>query len=355
MPRSKKLGLLAIKLVFLMCYIPLAAEVMVRMLDPVPMLPRYVCAMSYGIRGNAPNRSYWHKTAEYKVNIKTNSRGIRADREIPYEKPEGLKRIVLLGDSFGMGYGVSKEQMFTSRMLYYLDTLYGIKAEVVNLATSGHGNAEELIVLENEGLKYNPDLVLLAWHPTDISDNVRSNLFRLTDEGLVRQADQYLPAVEVREKLERFWIYRFLAEKSQLYNMTRDWAGRTVQSLLVKVRSVKAKKEPEEKQQPKYSAIDLTAALLLEIDKQASESGAEFLVLDIPRRISRSEFVSKFPQEIQSVLGNIVSPVDVFLDEGEGRKIYWERSHNHFTPLGCDIVGRMLAEHIVENELFEGE
>jgi len=95
---------LAGKIVFAAAYVLVAGEFFMRIFAPQAMLPRYVCATDYGIRGNEPNRSYWHTTPDYRVNIRTNAKGIRAHGEIPYEKPEGVKRIVLLGDSFGMGY-----------------------------------------------------------------------------------------------------------------------------------------------------------------------------------------------------------------------------------------------------------
>ena len=201
------------RMIFGVVYIPFASEVLFRIIAPVPMMPRYVVSMPYGVRGNMANAFYEHKTAEYRISIRTNSKGIRAEREIPYQKPSNFKRVVVLGDSFGLGYGVNLEQSFPERMRYKLEKEYDVSVEVINLSTSGHGNAEELITLVNEGFKYEPDLVLLAWHNTDLDDNVRSNLFQLVDGQLKKKADFYLPAVKEREFLNRFLIYRWLARK----------------------------------------------------------------------------------------------------------------------------------------------
>jgi len=221
--KKKKLIYFA-KIIFSIVYCMVAGEIFLRVFDPVPMLPRYVCKTDYGIRGNAPNESYYHATPEYKIHIQTNSKGVRSGREIPYEKPDDIKRIVLLGDSFGMGYGVDDEQMFSSQMVSYLKAKYGINAEVINLSTSGHGNAEELIVLNEEGFKYSPDLVLLAWHRTDFNDNIRSDLYEIKNGELVAKNSTYLPGVKTRELLFQFTTYRFIAENSQFYNFFRDWA-----------------------------------------------------------------------------------------------------------------------------------
>jgi len=177
-----------IRIIFAVVYILIAAELFLRVFNPVPMLPRYIEAKYYGIRGNIGNKTYWHFTPDISVQIRTNSAGIRADREIPYQKPNGTKRVLLLGDSFGMGYEVNLEDTFPEKMNEIINKS-GIKCEVVNLSSSGHGNAEELIVLQNEGVKYDPDLVLLSWHYGDLLENVRSNLYKLESGRLKRNSE----------------------------------------------------------------------------------------------------------------------------------------------------------------------
>ena len=88
---------------FILLWICFAAEIFLRTFDPRPMLPRYVQAGDFGIRVNMPNQTYVHHTPEYRVEIRTNSKGMRSNVDYPYEKPAGVKRIVVLGDSFGMG------------------------------------------------------------------------------------------------------------------------------------------------------------------------------------------------------------------------------------------------------------
>jgi len=216
---------LAGKIVFAAAYVLVAGELFMRILAPQAMLPRYVCATDYGIRGNEPDRSYWHTTPDYRLNIRTNAKGIRAHGEIPYEKPEGVKRIVLLGDSFGMGYGVDLEDTFSSRMVASLEDV-GVRCELVNLSVSGFGTAEQLIALEEEGFRYKPDIVLVAWHRTDLEDNIRSNLYALEQGHLSRKSRVYLPAVTTRERLFRFAAYRWLAGSCHLYCCVRERAAR---------------------------------------------------------------------------------------------------------------------------------
>ena len=104
------------RIVFHIMYGVVACELFLRLFSPVPLTPLGWRVTSYGLRGNEIDRSYRHTTPEYCINIRTNSKGIRADREITYEKTDGVKRIFLLGDSFAMGYGVNLEDTFSSQI-----------------------------------------------------------------------------------------------------------------------------------------------------------------------------------------------------------------------------------------------
>ncbi len=339
-------------------YFLLAGEIFLRVFAPRPILPRYVCATNYGIRGNEPSRSYWHTTPEYHINIRTNSAGMRADQEIPYRKRDGIKRVVVLGDSFGMGYGVRLEETFSCQMQNFLCKA-GIRCEVVNLSVSGHGTAEELITLNEVGFRYQPDLVLLVWHGSDLADNVRANLYRLEGDRLVQASKTYLPGVKTREFLFRFTVYRWLAEDSHLYSCLREQAGRFVKyTLLPVIRRLSGPKDSSLQTSAdavKHAAAyreDLAIALLKEIRSQCEHHKASFLILDIPHRLSRTEFVSFLPTDNAAMQGfNVFCPIKLF-EEYKGRKLYWEESSGHLTPLGCRIVGQELARVIMDLDLF---
>lgn len=347
------------KIIFAMGYFVLAGEVFLRIFAPEPILPRYVCATKYGIRDNEPNRNYWHTTPEYRINIRTNSAGIRADKEIPCDKPEGVKRIVLLGDSFGMGYGVDLEDTFSSQMEDCLKKA-GLQCEVINLSVSGHGTAEQLITLKEKGFKYQPDLVLIAWHGSDLADNVRANLYRLEGDRLVRASRTYLPGVKMREFLFQFAVYRWMAEYSHMYSCLRENTAFLIKyTVLPAIRSLsnpgRLEKEPSKNAQERAAAYreNLFIALLKEIEKECSSNGSNLCILDIPVWKSRMEFKSNFPANAaKSHDFQIFSPIEIFKRQN-GKKLYWEKSHGHFNPLGCRLVGEGLAEMIIDLDLLE--
>jgi hypothetical protein len=347
-----------LKALFACPYAIVFAEVFLRALWPVPVVPRYVTAGTFGIRVNEPDRQYWHTSADFKIQIRTNSRGIRADEEIPYEKAPGLQRIVVLGDSFAMGYEVNLEDTFLTRMEKQLRAA-GLNVQVVNLAVSGHGNAEELLMLQHEGLKYQPDLVLLCWHRSDLTDNVRSGLFELKDGQLKPKNPAYLPGVQIQHKLYRIPGYDWVQAHSNLYAFLREWISWNVaKPILLALQSKSAAAagaaDPDAAAAPDDAYPGrLTIALLNEIQRVSSEAGAKFLVMDIPDQSDNVEFRSILPADGQG--GHYGLPVVSLLEPlraRAGQPLYWLRSQGHFTPLGCRIAGDCLAQHILDHHLL---
>jgi lysophospholipase L1-like esterase len=91
-----------------------------------------------------------------KVVLAYNSAGFR-DREHARGKPQGVKRVVVLGDSVTEGSGVEIEEIFSSRLQQGLGPRY----EVINLGMSGLNTPQEVHVLEVEGFSYDPDVVIV--------------------------------------------------------------------------------------------------------------------------------------------------------------------------------------------------
>ena len=236
LPKARWWGRFAIGLL----WTPVAAELYLRVFAPVPMLPRYIQAGPHGIRENMPAQTYRHQTPEYTVEIRTNAQGLRADTDFTPEKPEGVRRIAIMGDSFGMGYGVNLEDSSLAVMQGLLEEATGCEVEVLNFSVSGFGPTEEVIVLEKEALAFDPDLVIQYYCYNDPTDDVRTGLFNLEDDELRRGSEAYLPAVKTREFLFSFPLYRWLAGESHLYNLARDQAGTWAKQGLAMIRGWRA-------------------------------------------------------------------------------------------------------------------
>jgi hypothetical protein len=101
----------------------------------------------------------------YGVHLATNSLGLR-DREYPPRPDAGVTRILLLGDSHTLGWGVPLEQTISRQLERRLNA--GPRAfEVINL---GVGNYNAIMVAEQfrqKGLPLHPDIVIWIYFVND--------------------------------------------------------------------------------------------------------------------------------------------------------------------------------------------
>ena len=98
--------------------------------------------------------------------VEINDRGLR-DREHAYEKPDGVLRVALLGDSLAWGWGVDNGLCFAD----LAEAELGPGVEIINLGVPGYSNDQHLWMLEREGARYHPDLVLLCFTLNDVVGN----------------------------------------------------------------------------------------------------------------------------------------------------------------------------------------
>jgi hypothetical protein len=85
------------------------------------------------------------------------------DRDREFEKKGDVYRIVVCGASISMGQGVEEGKNYPALLEKMLnERIPSRRFEVVNLSIAGYTNNEILEVLERFGLKFNPDMILIA-------------------------------------------------------------------------------------------------------------------------------------------------------------------------------------------------
>ena len=125
----------------------------------------------------APSTSLRRHTSEFDVTLRTNSRGLREDESVGYEKPAGVTRILLVGDSFTLGYTVERPDTL-SQLLAERMRSEGRNVQVINGGTEGYSTDQEVVWLMTEGVKYAPDVVVLQMFENDIYWNGQSSYLR---------------------------------------------------------------------------------------------------------------------------------------------------------------------------------
>lgn len=135
------------------------------------------------IRGNMDERALCTEASPDKRLLYTytpgecgaNSRGFRDVERTP-QKPKGTFRIVLIGDSVAEGRDVEPDSTFgrvLERMLNARND--GRRYEVILLARIGYSTSQEIVLLENEAPRYDPDLVLWSYCLNDPAHPVFHN------------------------------------------------------------------------------------------------------------------------------------------------------------------------------------
>jgi tetratricopeptide (TPR) repeat protein/lysophospholipase L1-like esterase len=155
-----------------------------------------------GYRDEHPNLFYSYPS--------TNSHGQR-DVERTVEKPPGVRRILVLGDSVVEGEGIRDIDATMSRQLEKL--FPDGKTEVLNFGVSGYCTLAEVELLAVKGVRFRPDGVVLVFVENDF-DNFNRQLIAFK-EGFSRPAIVnllFLHSHLFRAACLRFDLFRFRAE-----------------------------------------------------------------------------------------------------------------------------------------------
>ena len=98
--------------------------------------------------------------------VKINSKGLR-DSEYDYAKAKKVYRILLLGDSYPFGWGVSGDKTFPKMIETRLNEngrhprQYS-KIEVINAGIGDYTLEQQLYFYLIEGSRYDPDMIVLC-------------------------------------------------------------------------------------------------------------------------------------------------------------------------------------------------
>ena len=125
--------------------------------EPLPRLHRTEDLARPGVRG-------WNAGALYEANM-DGFRGPERSRE----KPHGVSRVAVIGDSTAMGWGVEEADTYSARLDQSLNLdPNGKEFEVLNFGLAGLNIEEVVQRLENLGLDYDPNVVIYGFALNDI-------------------------------------------------------------------------------------------------------------------------------------------------------------------------------------------
>jgi len=107
--------------------------------------------------------------ARAEVEYRVNELGLRGP-ETTLEKPAGVRRVAVLGDSIAFGYWVSDAQGFARQLEALLNdgASAGGRVEVLNFGVPGYNLEQEIEALRAKALAFSPDLVAVLFCLNDL-------------------------------------------------------------------------------------------------------------------------------------------------------------------------------------------
>jgi hypothetical protein len=271
-----------------------------------------------------------------------NSRGFRG-RELEPRPAGGSTRFVILGDSIAFGLGVGDQETFA----YLLDTRdNGIEA--ANLAVQGYGPDQELLVLQNEGLRLRPDVVVLAFCsandladallPVSLYDGVTPKPRFQLERGALVVDDAALRKSPVGR------LQQWLGDYSQLFNRLRG-SPASAPSGAEALPHWKSRRH--DALQDEDYVLRLNLALALRMAELCQARGIRFVVAVFPSRSSWQEEPRLPHRYRQLLLGSGIAVVDM-AERFQARGLSFDAvaldAVGHLSPLGHSVAADVLEE-----------
>ena len=142
-----------------------------------------------------------------RTEIHTNNEGFRAKRNFPLQKHPDSTRIMLIGDSFTFGEGITDDSVFASILQRSMP-----HTQVINAGIHGYGHDQILLLLKEYGLKYKPDIIILGYVTEDMHRNLLGFRDYMKPVFKLRNKDLRLRNVQIPEPQKllnrRFWYPR---------------------------------------------------------------------------------------------------------------------------------------------------
>jgi hypothetical protein len=347
----KNICLLAasVMLSFLLC------EVTVRLFFPQHINPHLVRDSGFGIRENQPNTFAHHLSpGEYKVDISTNSDGLRGAKNYDHAIPTGTRRAAILGDSYAFGYGCNDDQVVSTVLENSLNEssiVDGHKWEVLNFAVSGYGQAEELIHYRNRTRLYHPDSVILFYFENDIGNNVVADMFAIGKDGWIESTGKsYLPGTTAEQWMYTVSPLRWFFLYSQFWNLLRNQLSALVQRHSLDQVGLKSYNDGN------AYGVALTRALLLALRREVESDGARFIVFIIPNNNDPATSNFPFTQTEWQTLGlnvidgrTVVDRSDYFARDGHWRPSGHRKAAQTLKPMLLEEVSPVSNDYVSQH------
>ncbi len=257
---------------------------------------------------------YYSDESERDVHLRFNAHGLRF-ANVPYAKPEGVRRLLLFGDSFVAGLEVEEDATACAVLERKLAAERPDERwEVLNFGVSGSAPDQELALYRHIGRRYDADLVLCTYFVGNDFGGVVERISRtvklyyeLDDEGELVQMPYPSPRIAFNELLNEYsrfyvWQKKLVNESSKrqlktvLASLGEEGEGRKVfhGDTLRKSEWVYCTAEEGDV----ATSWQVTCAVLSTFARDVEEDGARFGLVIMPSSLQLLDDDFAFVQEL---------------------------------------------------------
>ncbi|HUG17852.1 MAG TPA: SGNH/GDSL hydrolase family protein [Planctomycetaceae bacterium] len=225
--------------------------------------------------------------------LRTNSLGFRGSEWI-VPKPQGVKRIAILGDSFVEGRAYPEDRVFCGRLQKLLnESSTSERWEVMNLGVGGQNTSTQLAVYQKIVKPLDPDLVILC---VTLSNDIRENFRELAHtDGVSCELEQdgrlnFTPPRRMADLEIKSQSKLYLWQKAKMQfavDRCRSWISAA--DLYDPLAKIKRNQLEETRRltavplEDRYQrAWSVTGKILELFQTQVEETGSRFYVVSLP-------------------------------------------------------------------------
>jgi len=161
---------------------------------------------------------------DFDIRTKTNNLGFRGE-DVPEKKDPSEFRIVMLGDSFTLGTGVSDDDTFWHLLQKRLNETGGKRFRVISTGISSYSPILEYITLKRDIGELKPDIVIMNFDMSDLLNEYVYRKIAVFGEGgdpeKVSGIEEYTKAKTSITKKASDWMYRHLFLTTALVELYR--------------------------------------------------------------------------------------------------------------------------------------
>ncbi len=299
--------------------------------------------------------SVWRfRHPEYDVEYAINPEGFRDARRRPPRGPPGTTRVLLLGDSFTFGQGVSYQDAWPVQAERWLDRTHPGQFDLVKAGLQGMDTRSELILLRRLAARYPPDAVVVSFLINDVYTNSPLTPAARHAADSARSWEDVRGAV-FRPAAEDRTFHLLALARRLVTSVDRAYVGLY---LAVPARGdfLRTPLPPLPRRQ-----LAVTEELLAEMDAVCDSLGVPLVVLSIPQQFQVLYLrggardpgvdVRLYDRRLEALAARRgfewIATLDAFAAADTGGAELYYRLDGHLTAAGNQVVAERFVEEVV--------